>query len=326
MASKPMGFSSPVVPKGSQVASKVSPMVPKHAVGESPVPTVASPKSPTDALGRLSIAAESGVQFRSAHFSAQGPRPTQEDRFTLVDDGWAGSAGSTDLPRCAFYAVFDGHGGVRAAKVAARELWKHVHGLLLRAFSESESGTLGQPEIELVLQQAFAATEQEILQQARRLRWDDGCTAVAALLLGSTLAIANLGDSRAVLCSSGQAVRLSRDHKPNVKSERERIVAAGGSVRVVMGIARLNGGLSLSRAFGDASHKPAAPVKLATSPARVAPSGNGFGAAMASPSARSPCSPSSAVSSLASRGTGALHAGGGGFAAAVANARPQVAL
>jgi serine/threonine protein phosphatase PrpC len=44
----------------------------------------------------------------------------------------------------------------------------------------------------------------------------------------SFLTVANLGDSRAVLCRSGTAVQLSEDHKPNLPKERARIERAGG--------------------------------------------------------------------------------------------------
>ncbi len=38
------------------------------------------------------------------------------------------------------------------------------------------------------------------------------------------------GDSRAVLCRGGKAVRLTEDHKPNLQPERGRVEAAGGRV------------------------------------------------------------------------------------------------
>lgn len=80
------------------------------------------------------------------------------------------------------------------------------------------------------------------------------------MLLGDEdILCANAGDSRAVLCRDGRALELSHDHKPNLPSERARIVAAGGSVtqqkaegRIVH---RVNGALSLSRAIGDLTHK-----------------------------------------------------------------------
>jgi len=39
--------------------------------------------------------------------------------------------------------------------------------------------------------------------------------------------LANAGDSRAVLCRKGEAVPLSRDHKPMDEDERDRIQKVG---------------------------------------------------------------------------------------------------
>ncbi|EFJ46979.1 hypothetical protein VOLCADRAFT_92494 [Volvox carteri f. nagariensis] len=93
----------------------------------------------------------------------------------------------------------------------------------------------------------------------------DGTTALVTLQLGGLLAVANAGDSRAVLCRGGQAVRLSRDHTPGLRAERERIEAAGGRVVVARGAARvlvpLAGrtdvmqALSVSRSLGDPDFK-----------------------------------------------------------------------
>lgn len=78
-----------------------------------------------------------------------------------------------------------------------------------------------------------------------------GATAVTCFLRrahGATLlTTANCGDSRAVLCRAGRAVRLSADHRPEDDGERRRIHAAGGFVAW----ARVNGVLNVSRAFGD---------------------------------------------------------------------------
>jgi len=76
------------------------------------------------------------------------------------------------------------------------------------------------------------------------------CTAVSAIVVDRMLVIANVGDSRAVLCDGGKAVQLSIDHKPNLFSEKERIESAGGMV-VWAGTWRVGGILAVSRAFGD---------------------------------------------------------------------------
>lgn len=64
--------------------------------------------------------------------------------------------------------------------------------------------------------------------------------------------VANIGDSRSILGKKGGSVmELSKDHKPDLPDELERIKMAGGSV--FMG--RVNGNLNLSRAVGDLDYK-----------------------------------------------------------------------
>lgn len=63
--------------------------------------------------------------------------------------------------------------------------------------------------------------------------------------------MANAGDSRSVLCRSGRAIDLSVDHKPEDEGEIKRIRNAGG----VIHMGRVNGGLNLTRSFGDFEYK-----------------------------------------------------------------------
>lgn len=81
---------------------------------------------------------------------------------------------------------------------------------------------------------------------------DSGCTAVIALIKNNKLYVANAGDSRCVLSRAGQAIEMSHDHKPTNEIEYNRIKKAGGRVT---SDGRVNGGLNLSRAFGDHSYK-----------------------------------------------------------------------
>ena len=84
-----------------------------------------------------------------------------------------------------------------------------------------------------------------------------GCTATMVLITPNEMYCANAGDSRTVMCEHGKAVELSKDHKPDLPTERTRILKAGGEV--VDG--RVNGMLALSRAIGDFDYKPVTPPK-----------------------------------------------------------------
>lgn len=81
---------------------------------------------------------------------------------------------------------------------------------------------------------------------------DSGCTVVVALIKDDKLYVASAGDSRCILIMrDGECKPMSFDHKPEDSRERSRINKAGG--RVTEG--RVNGGLNLSRAFGDFVYK-----------------------------------------------------------------------
>jgi len=54
-----------------------------------------------------------------------------------------------------------------------------------------------------------------------------GSTVLAALLQGPQLMVANAGDSRAVISKRGRAEDLSRDHRPALDSEHERVKRCG---------------------------------------------------------------------------------------------------
>ncbi|GFS44679.1 protein phosphatase 2C family protein [Actinidia rufa] len=78
-----------------------------------------------------------------------------------------------------------------------------------------------------------------------------GSTACVAAIRNNQLLVANAGDSRCVISRKGQAYNLSRDHKPDLEVERERILKAGGFIHA----GRVNGSLNLARAIGDMEFK-----------------------------------------------------------------------
>lgn len=89
--------------------------------------------------------------------------------------------------------------------------------------------------------------------------WLDGTTAVVVAVARSFLLVANVGDSRAILCDeSGAVTPLSSDHKPSRRDELQRIEDLGGFV-LHLGVPRVNGILAVSRAIGDAELKHLVP-------------------------------------------------------------------
>jgi len=78
-----------------------------------------------------------------------------------------------------------------------------------------------------------------------------GSTACVAVIRNNQLVVANAGDSRCVISRNGQAYNLSRDHKPDLELEKERILKAGGFIHA----GRVNGSLNLARAIGDMEFK-----------------------------------------------------------------------
>lgn len=80
-----------------------------------------------------------------------------------------------------------------------------------------------------------------------------GSTAVVGLLIDNNyLTIANVGDSKAILCRSGRPIELSVEHIPENQQEAERVIAAGGWIDWDSKFKPLIGGrLSMTRSFGN---------------------------------------------------------------------------
>ncbi|XP_007130668.1 protein phosphatase 1F isoform X2 [Physeter macrocephalus] len=152
--------------------------------------------------------------------------------------------GLSDSVERAYFAVFDGHGGVDAARYAS----VHVHAV-----------TAHRPELPTdpagALRAAFCCTDEMFLWKARRERLQSGTTGVCALIAGNTLHVAWLGDSQVVLVQQGQVVKLMEPHRPERQDEKDRIEALGGFVSH-MDCWRVNGTLAVSRAIGDVFQKP----------------------------------------------------------------------
>jgi protein phosphatase 1L len=184
--------------------------------------------SPPSSGGGLS----ENEKFKYGFSSLRGKRASMEDfhdtKISKVGEQLIG-----------LFGVFDGHGGSRAAEYVKKHLFDNL--LKHPKFID---------DTKLAIAEAYKQTDQDYLRAENGHQRDAGSTASTAVLVGERLLVANVGDSRAVICRDGTAVPLSTDHKPNRTDERQRIEDAGGVVMWV-GTWRVGGVLAVSRAFGD---------------------------------------------------------------------------
>nr|XP_018916931.1 PREDICTED: protein phosphatase 1L [Bemisia tabaci] len=102
-----------------------------------------------------------------------------------------------------------------------------------------------------LLHDVVLSTDKELVAAAKKTMNIAGTTALIALIEGSRLIVANVGDSRGVMCDhKGNAIPLSFDHKPQMRREKQRIREAGGFI-AFNGVWRVAGVLATSRALGD---------------------------------------------------------------------------
>ncbi|KAL9233931.1 hypothetical protein vseg_008863 [Gypsophila vaccaria] len=209
--------------------------------------------------------------------SMQGWRSTMEDAHAAFPDLDASTS---------FFGVYDGHGGKVVSKFCAKFLHQQV--LKSEAYSAGDLATALQKSfirMDEMMRGQRGWRELAILGDKLNkftgmiegLIWsprsdghehdDDwafedgphsdfsgptsGSTACVSLIRGNRLLVANAGDSRCVISRKGQAYNLSRDHKPELEAERDRILKAGGFIHA----GRVNGSLNLARAIGDMEFK-----------------------------------------------------------------------
>lgn len=205
--------------------------------------------------------------------SMQGWRSSMEDAHAALPDLDSSTS---------FFAVYDGHGGKAVAKFCAKLLHKEL--LNDEAYME------GDLEIALRRAFLRMDEMMRTNKKWRELIWEDrekndgiddelflmsgeneaetdavsneesdsdleeptsGCTACALIIQDDKLVVANAGDSRCVMSKCGQAYELSKDHKPELEAEQDRILKAGGFIHG----GRINGSLNLTRAIGDMEFK-----------------------------------------------------------------------
>ncbi|XP_045804531.1 protein kinase and PP2C-like domain-containing protein [Trifolium pratense] len=153
------------------------------------------------------------------------------------------------------FGIFDGHRGAAAAEFSSRAVPAVLQTL----------GFTGSPANVLV--EAFLRTDTAFRKELDSYRksnrciqkdWHPGCTAIAAIVSGNKLFVANSGDCRAILCRAGNPIALSKDHVASCLQERERVIRHGGQVHWQVDTWRVGlPALQVTRSIGDDDLKPA---------------------------------------------------------------------
>ncbi|MEO6061937.1 MAG: protein phosphatase 2C domain-containing protein [Thermoflexales bacterium] len=151
-------------------------------------------------------------------------RQNNEDRYALPPDLVPASMRAA---RGSLYLVADGMGGHSAGEVAS-ELAARV--IPERFYNDAGSPPEGEAAFDVgaALTQAIAEAAEGIRfeQMLTRERAQMGTTVVAAVIRGSQICIANVGDSRAYRMRDGNLEVLSQDHSWVAEQQRAGIITA----------------------------------------------------------------------------------------------------
>ncbi|KAG5244754.1 phosphatase family protein [Salix suchowensis] len=187
---------------------------------------------------------------------------------------WEGFGCQADMVFC---GIFDGHGSW--GHFVAKKVRDSMPPSLLCNWQETLAQRSQEPDIDLESDkknQSFniwkhsylktcSAVDQELGQHRKIDSFSSGTTALTVVRQGELIFVANVGDSRAVLATTGDdgslvPVQLTVDFKPNLPQEAERILQCKGRVFCLNdepGVHRVwlpdadSPGLAMSRAFGD---------------------------------------------------------------------------
>ncbi|XP_021963298.1 protein phosphatase 1K, mitochondrial isoform X1 [Folsomia candida] len=168
--------------------------------------------------------------------SGKGRRTYMEDQY--------GVGNLNGDPSALYLAVFDGHGSDVCANFCATIFPKHL------------AYWFQNPDVDvptalhksfLEVNNAFASWY--IFGRRGPDIKSSGSTATICILKDNIhLFIGHVGDSRAILCRSGEARKLTTDHDPSLITEKTRIERSGGRISDT---GRVNERLAMSRSIGD---------------------------------------------------------------------------
>jgi serine/threonine protein phosphatase PrpC len=145
--------------------------------------------------------------------------------------------------------IFDGHRGYEASDYVST----HLESLLRKHWTDSQCPSDLLKSVLHEAEEEFQAVWNLKNSQLTRKRYP-GTTALCMILCNNTLTVANIGDSRAMLCRNGRPFPLSIDQIAERSDERNRIEQSGYGEHLCQhdGSWRVGSvGLAVTRSIGD---------------------------------------------------------------------------
>ena len=140
-----------------------------------------------------------------------------------------------------FTTILDGHGGSKCSDYMKINLFKKF----LKLMKATKN-----PKVSLL--NAILKADIDFMKKHSKDDSGSTCNALYVDKKNKKFVIANLGDSRALIYTTGNKIRaITHDHKPTLQKEKKYIIGKGGFVSD----GRTMGVLAMSRALGDKSLK-----------------------------------------------------------------------
>ena len=222
-------------------------------------------------LGKISNKSYGLIKAYAANTNKGIIRNYNEDRISIMINMNPPNnyINKTKFPKVSYFGVFDGHGGKNCAEYLRDNLLKLI--CTNKNFPSN---------INLAIKESFKKADEEFLNKyaikdGKLIDYSGSC-GLFLLIINNMAYIANVGDSRCLIsCNNGEIKKaVTRDHKPNLIYEKQRIILNGGIIyqsqnminddhgniflkgKILIGPYRvLPGKLSVSRTIGDAEAK-----------------------------------------------------------------------
>lgn len=191
-------------------------------------------------------------------YSTNGLRDKNEDAMELINN--LDHKDSTKIP-ILYVGVFDGHGGDGISKALVDENKLNISKYFCKTNSPITS-QITSKKTNKRISELFIRIQEKLINHNIKSN-SMGSTALITLIYPRNqqndkfqLKVINLGDCRAVSCSSYNiGIQLTLDHKPHLFCEKNRIAQMGGVLEKADGDDYRIDGMSVSRSFGDLDNR-----------------------------------------------------------------------